>query len=108
MGGDVDGAQLGYVIGAVEGLAFTHCDTVTGLLGFGLEHRFRSAALSGAIGERHHAGYRQSMPVLHCGVAHIAEPGFATSSFAVKPTVRIGCARMGVILALLAMEVGAT
>ena len=40
-------------------------------------------------------------------MAHIAETGFATSSFAVKPTVGIGCARMGVVLALLAMEVGA-
>src|SRR5262249_60063399 len=43
------------------------------LLDFGLEHRLRSAPLSGAGGERDHAGHRQPMPVFHRGVAHVAE-----------------------------------
>src|SRR6516162_6140591 len=38
------------------------------LLDFGLEHRLRSAPLSGAGGERDHAGHRQPMPVFHRGV----------------------------------------
>ena len=66
---DVEGAQLGHVIGAVIGFVFAHRNAMASFFGFGLEHRLRSAALSGAFGQRHHAGHRQPMPVLHGGVA---------------------------------------
>src|SRR5260370_9250230 len=70
---DVDGAQIGDMIGGVIGLVFAYRDASAALLGFGLEHGLRSVALSGAVGERDHAGHRQPMLVLHGGVAHVAE-----------------------------------
>src|SRR5258707_155853 len=103
---DVEGAQLGHMIGGVVGLVFTHRDAAASLLGFGLEHPLRSAALGRAAGQRDHAGHRQPMPVLHGGVAHIAELRLAAGGLAVKPTIGVSRARMGVILALLAVEVG--
>jgi hypothetical protein len=89
----VDGAQLRYAIGAVKGLVFTLRDTATGLLGFGLSIVSEARRSALPLASVTMPTYRQPMPVLHCGVAHIAEPGFATGSFAVKPTVGIGCAR---------------
>jgi hypothetical protein len=103
---DVDSAQIGHMIGRVIGLVFAHCDAATGLLGLGLEHHLRSAALGSPVGERDHAGHRQSMPVLHGGVAHIAELRFPPGGLAVKTAVGIAGARMRVVLALLAVEVG--
>ena len=47
------------------------------------------------------------MPVLHGGVAHIAKLGLPSGCLAIKPAVRVAGARMGVVLALLAVEVGA-
>src|SRR3954447_3429460 len=41
------------------------------------------------------------------GVAHIAKLGLPSGRLAIKPAVRIAGARMGVVLALLAVEVGA-
>src|SRR5260370_21979004 len=73
---------------------------------FGREHRLRSARLSGAGGERDHAGHRQPMPVLHRGVANVAELRLPPGRLAVKSAVGIGRARMRVVLALLAMEAG--
>ena len=49
---------------------------------------------------------RSSVVPLHGGVAHIAELRFPAGGLAVKPAVGIGRARMHVILALLAVEVG--
>src|SRR6266542_5311981 len=46
---DVDGAQIGYMIGRVIGLVFAHRDAAAGLLGFGLEHYLRSAALGSPV-----------------------------------------------------------
>ena len=48
---NVDGAQMGHMVSRVIGLIFAHCDAVAGLLGFGLEHDLRSAALGSAVGE---------------------------------------------------------
>src|SRR6202162_3386203 len=101
---NVDGAQMGHMISRVIGLIFAHRDAAAGLLGFGLEHYLRSAALGGAIGERDHAGHRQPMPVLHGGVAHIAELRLSPGGLAVKTAVRIAGAGMRVVLALLAVE----
>src|SRR6267378_539323 len=41
------------------------------------------------------------------GVAHIAKLGLPSGCLAIKPAVRVAGTRMGVVLALLAMEVGA-
>ena len=46
------------------------------------------------------------MPVLHGGMAHIAELRLPAGRLAVQPTVGVGCARMCVVLTLLSMEVG--
>src|SRR5580704_10993723 len=67
---NVDGAQMGHMVGRVIGLIFAHRDAAACLLGFGLEHDLRSAALGGAVGERDHARHRQPMAVLHGGEAH--------------------------------------
>src|SRR5258707_691624 len=50
---------------------------------------------------------RQAMPVLHGGVAHVAELRLSPGSLAIKPAVWVAGTRMGVVLALLAMEVRA-
>ena len=50
--------------------------------------------------------HRQPMPVLHGGVDHIAELRLSPGGLAVKTAVRIAGARMRVVLALLAVEVG--
>src|SRR4249920_2409080 len=62
-GASVDGAQMGHMVSRVISLIFAHRDAAAGLLGFGLEHDLRGAALGSAIGERDHAGHRQPMPV---------------------------------------------
>src|SRR5215210_4735409 len=103
---DVDGAQMGHVIGGVIGLVFAYGDAATGLLGFGLEHRLRSTALGCSIGERDHASHRQSMPVLHGGMAHVGKLRLPPGGLAVKAAVGIGRACMGIVLALLSVEVG--
>src|SRR3984893_40569 len=47
------------------------------------------------------------MPVLHGGVAHIAKLRLPPGRLAIKPAVGVAGTRMGVVLALLAMEVRA-
>ena len=64
-------------------------------------------ALGSAIGERDHAGHRQPMPVLHGGVAHVAELRLSPGGLAVELAVGIASARMRVVFTLLAVEVGA-
>src|SRR6185312_786593 len=84
-------------------LIFAHRDAAARLLGFGLEHDLRSAALGSAVGERDHARHRQPMAVLHGGVAHVT---FPPGGLAVESAVGIASARMRVVFALLAVEVG--
>src|SRR6266566_6130321 len=103
---DVESAQIGHMIGRVIGLVFAHCDAAAGLLGFGLEHHLRSAALGSPVGVLDHARRRQPMPVLHGSVAHIAELRFPPGGLAVKTAVGIAGARMRVVLALLSVEIG--
>src|SRR6266536_883821 len=103
---DVDSAQIGHMIGRVIGLVFAHRDAAAGLLGFGLEHYLRSAALGSPVGERDRAGHRQPMPVLHGSVAHIAELRLPPGGLAVKTAVGIAGARVRVVLALLSVEIG--
>ena len=104
---NVDGAQMGHMVSRVIGLIFAHCDAVAGLLGFGLEHDLRSAALGSAVGKGDHAGDRQPMPVLHGGMAHVTElSAFPPGGLAVETAVGIAGACMRVIFALLAVEVG--
>src|SRR5262249_33545178 len=102
---DVDGAQIGHMVSSVIGFVFAHRNASAELLDFGLEYRLRSPPLSGAGGERDHAGHRQPMPVLHRGVAHVAELRLPPSRLAVKSAVGIGRARMRVILSLLPVTV---
>jgi len=47
------------------------------------------------------------MPILHGGVAHVGKLRLPPGGLAVKAAIGIGRARMRVVLALLAMEVGA-
>src|SRR6266849_6459184 len=95
---NVDGAQMGHMVSRVISLIFAHRDAAAGLLGFGLEHDLRRAALGSAIGERDHAGHRQPISVLHGGVAHVAELRLAPGGLAVKTAIGIAGARMRVIL----------
>ena len=104
---DVEGAKLGHVIGRVIGLVLTGRDAVAGLSGLGFKHPLRSAALGGTGGKRDDAGHRQAVPVLHRGMAHIAELRLPPGGLAIKAAVGIAGAGVRVVLALLAMEVGA-
>src|SRR6266436_1113348 len=103
---DVDGAQIGHMVRSVIGFVFAHRNASAELVDFGPEHRLRSAPLSGAGGERDHAGHRQPMPVLHRGVANVAELRLPPGRLAVKSAVGIGRACMRVVRALLPMKVG--
>src|ERR1700689_1351038 len=104
---DVDGAKIGHMIGRVVRLVLADRDAVAGSFASRLQHDLRGTAFGGAIGVRDHAGHRQPMPVLHGGVAHIAELRLPPGGFAVKPAVGVAGTGMGVILALLAVEVRA-
>jgi hypothetical protein len=64
---DVEGTQIGHVIGRIISFVFAHRNAAASLLGFGLEHGFRSTAFGGAVGERDQTGHRQPMPVLYGG-----------------------------------------
>src|ERR1700719_4930926 len=97
------GAQMGHMVSRVIGLIFAHRDAAAGLLGFGLEHDLRSAAFGSAVGERDHAGHRQPMPVLHGGVAHVAELRLSPGGLSVESAVGVAGARMRVVFALLAV-----
>src|SRR3981189_936594 len=85
-----DGAKIGDMIGGIVRLVLTGRD-----------------AAARRLGSRAPAGPRQPMPVLHGGVAHIAKLGLPSGRLAIKPAVRVASARMGVVLALLAVEVRA-
>src|SRR5215212_8159623 len=104
---DVAGAKIGHMIGRVIGLVLAGGDPAAGGFAPGLEHGLRGAALGGAIGVSNHAGHRQAMPVLHGGMAHIGEFSLSPRGLAVKPAVRVRRTGMGVVLALLPVEVGA-
>src|SRR6476646_1666670 len=99
-----DGAKIGDMIGGIVRLVLTGRDAAACGFASRLQHGLRSPAFGHAIGMRDPAGHRQPMPVLHGGVAHIAELGLPSGRLAIKPAV---WARMGVVLALLAVEVGA-
>ena len=101
-----DGAKIGDMIGRIVRLVLTGCDAAACGFASRLQHGLRSPAFGGAIGMRDPAGHRQPMPVLHGGVAHIAKLGLPSRRLAIKPTVRVAGAGMGVVLALLAVEIG--
>src|SRR4030081_670882 len=102
-----DGAKIGDMIGGIVGLVLTGRDAAACGFASRLQHGLRSAAFGGAIGMCDPAGHRQPMPVLHGGVAHIAKLGLPSGRLAIKPAVRVAGTRMGGVLALLAVEVGA-
>src|SRR5882757_5327380 len=103
----VDGPKIGHMIGRIVGLVLTDRDPMAGGFALGLQHALRGSAFGGAIGVRDHAGHRQAMPVLHGGVAHIAKLRLPPCRLAIKPAVGVACARVGVVLALLATKVRA-
>src|SRR3954454_20144753 len=102
-----DDAKIGDMLGGIVRLVLTSRDTAACGFASRLQHGLRSPAFGGAIGMRDPAGHRQPMPVLHGGVAHIAELGLPSGRLTIKPAVRVAGTRMGVVLALLAVEVGA-
>src|SRR5258707_13504435 len=97
---DVDSAQIAHMVSSVIGFVFAYRNASAEILDFGLEHRLRSAPLSGAGGERDHAGHRQPIPVLHRGVAHVPELPLPPARLAVKSAVGTGRACEGVVLRL--------
>ena len=99
-----DSAKIGDMIGGIVRLVLTGRDAAACGFASRLQRGVRRAAFGGTIGIRDPAGHRQSMPVLHGGGAHIAKLGLP---FAIKPAIRVAGTRMGVILALLAVEIGA-
>src|SRR6478736_6613980 len=102
-----DGAKIGDMVGGIVRFVLAGRDAAACGVAPRLQHGLRSPAFGGAIGMRDPAGYRQPMPVLHGGVAHIAKLGLPSGRLAIKPAVGVAGTRMGVVLALLAMEVGA-
>src|SRR4030095_1356589 len=102
-----DGAKIGDMIGGIVRLVLTGGDAAACGFASRLQHDLRSPAFGGAIGMRDPAGHRPPMPVLHGGVAHIAKLGLPAGRLAIKPAVRVAGTCMGVVLALLAVEVGA-
>src|SRR4051812_35063218 len=102
-----DGAKIGDMIGRIVRLVLTGRDAAAYGFASRLQHGLRSPAFGGAIGMRDPAGHRQPMPVLHGGMAHIAKLGLPSGRFAIKPAVGVTGARMGIVLALLAVEVRA-
>src|ERR1700686_4260180 len=104
---DVDGAKIGHMIGRIIRLVLTDRDAVAGGFASRLQHDLRGSAFGGAIGMRDHAGHRQPVPVLHGGVAHIAKLRLPPGGLAVKSAVGVAGARVRVVLAFLAVEVGA-
>src|SRR3954454_13907212 len=101
-----DGAKIGDVIGGIVRLVLTGRDAAACGFASRLQHGLRSPAFGGAIGMRAPAGHGDAMPVLHGGMPHIAKLVLPSGRLAIKPAVRIAGTRMGVILALLAVEVG--
>src|SRR5437660_5883309 len=99
-----DGAKIGDMIGGIVRLVLTGRDAAACGFAPRLQHGLRSPAFGGAIGMRDPAGHRQSMPVLHGGVAHIAQLGLPSGRLAIKPAVRVAGPRMSVFLALLAVK----
>jgi hypothetical protein len=95
-----DGAKIGDMIGRIIRLVLTGRDAAACGFASRLQHGLRSPAFGGAIGMRDPAGYRQPVPVLHGGVAHIAKLGLPSGRLAIKPAVRVAGTRMSVVLAL--------
>src|SRR5262245_17066518 len=102
-----DGAKIGDMIGGIVRLVLTDRDAAASGFASRLQHGLRSPAFGAPIGMRDPASHRQPMPVLHGGVAHIAKLGLPSGRLAIKPAVRVTGTRMGVVLAPLAVEVGA-
>src|SRR4029077_16771927 len=98
---------VSHVISGIVGLVLTDRDAAAAGFALGLQHNLRGLGPGGAIGMRDHTGHRQTMSVLHGGMAHIAELCLPPGRLAIKPAVWVAGTGMGVVLALLAMEVRA-
>ena len=104
---DIQRAELGDVVSGVIGLVLADGDATAAFLGLYLEHDFRRAPLGRSRGMREPSSHRQTIPVLHGHVSHVAELCFLSGGLPVQPAVGIGHAGMGVVLALLSVEVRA-
>ena len=76
-------------------------------LGLALEQGLRGAPLGRAVGVADLAGDGQAIAVLHDHVGQVAQPRLAAGRLAIELGVGIAGRGMGIVLAFLAMEVGA-
>jgi hypothetical protein len=100
-------AQSRHMNGGVISLVLAHGNAPTGGLCFGFEHRLRSLPLGRARGLCHHGAHRQTVPVVHQRMAHVAKFGPTPCRFAVQPAVWVGGAGMRVVAAFLAVKIRA-
>src|SRR5216683_2150053 len=105
--GDVDAAQGGHVVAAVISLVLADRDAAAPSPGLALEHRLRGAPFGRAVGLADRAGDSQAIAVLHDHVAHVAQLRLAAGRLAIELGIGVAGRSMGVVLAPLAMEVGA-
>lgn len=76
-------------------------------LGQALEQAFRGTSLRHTVCLANPTVHSKPIAVLHDRMAHEAELGFATVRLAIELGLRVGRALVGIVLALLAVEVGA-
>src|SRR5664279_4401054 len=92
-------------------LRHMRCDadrnTMTNGFAFGFQHGLRGAAFGRAIGLCNRARHGKPVPVFHGHVAHVAELRLPPSRLAIETALRIGCARMRHVRALLAAKIPA-
>ena len=103
----VDCAKFCHVVGGIVGLVLTGRDAAAGSFALCFKHDLRGSALGGAIGMGDLAGHRQPILILHRGVAHIAKLRLLPGGLAIKSAVGVAGTGMGVVLALLTVEVRA-
>src|SRR5271157_6406760 len=102
--GDVHLAQCRDVIAGVICFVLADRDAL-GPFGFCLEHRLRGAPLRRAAGLSDATRDRKTVAVLHERMPHVAESGLAPVRLAIELCVRIACALMRVVFALLTVKV---
>jgi hypothetical protein len=95
--------QLTHEIAGVEAFisAQGHAFVAADLLG----HNQSRVALSGAHGQRQPRFHQKPVPILHHGVAQIAQPGLAARALLVQPRIGIRRGRVGFVAALFPVKI---